>query len=411
MLTGAGRGAAGEADLRAFKLRPAFCALHAVQTHPEAAAADGYAVIADGKVPFINRGTSPSGIQVNEGLYAMVTAVLIVGHGIVRRVQQEFGDIDLWQELEHGEPGIQETVGIVPGGWAEQGENREVAFRVGGSEHIQVIAKVVAFPVGVPANVTVRLVIEAAAFTIADTFFQAIAGTGLSFPGTGINRGAVPGNGEAVKIDKALINGDIKEAGAEDLKEPACGGKILRRFNPESRKEAINRYFFDRRCFLPFPGFYRFFLRGMKGVRDVVLFREPQAVKKVIESTGSRSVADVETGKDGIKKVLLENGSPGSNGGNFESQGEQVRAEHVGGKPWKRPENGIAVLHDDINRGKIQGPKPFDGLPGGRIKRRVSVWIIFMKLVQDTFLVGGMTADVNRFQDVHLQLRVKLVLN
>lgn len=35
----------------------------------------------------------------------------------------------------------------------------------------------------------------------------------------------------------------------------------------------------------------------------------------------------------------------------------------------------------------------------------------FTKLFQNMFLVGGVSADVNRFQNVHLQSRVKLVLN
>ena len=368
MLTGTGRGAAGEADLRAFKLRPAFCALHAVQTHPEAAAADGYAVIADGKVLFINRGMSPSGIQVNEGLYVMVTAVLIVSHSIMGRVQQEFGDIDIRQELEHGEPGIQETVGVMPGGRAEHGKDRKVALRIGGSEHIQVIAKVIPLPVGVPADVTVGLVVSAAAFTIADAFLQTIADAGLSFPGAGIDRSAIPGEGKAVEVDKPLLAGDIKEAGTEDLKEPPCGGKILRRFDPEFLKEAINRHFFDRRSFLPFLRLDRFFLRGMEGIRDVVAVREPQAAKKVIESTGSRSVADVETGKDGIKIVLFEHGCPGSRGGNLNLHREHDGTEHVGREPWFRAKSGIAVLHDEVNGGKIQSPEPFDDFPGGRIK-------------------------------------------
>ena len=207
------------------------------------------------------------------------------------------------------------------------------------------------------------------------------------------------------------MDGDIKETGAEDPKEPACGGKILRRFDPEFRKEAINRHFFDRSGFLPFLRFCRFFLRGMDGIRDVAAVREPQAVKKVIESTCSRSVADGETGKDGIKIVLLEHGRPGSRGRNFELYREQVGAEHVGREPWFGAQNGIAVLHDEVNGGKIQSPEPFDDVPGGRIKRGISVWIIFTKLGQDMFLVGGMSADINRFQDVHLQSRVKLLLN
>ena len=283
-------------------------------------------------------------------------------------IQQEFSDMRLRKRTEHGKPGIQETMGVMPGGRAERREDRKVVLRVGGSEHIQAIAKVMPLPVGVPADVTVRLAIDAAAFTIVDAFLQAIAGAGLSFPCAGIDWSAIPEEGKAVEVDKPLPDRGIEEAGTEDLRESPCGGEILRRFDPEFCKEIINSYFFDRRGFLPFLRFCRLFLRGMEGIRDVVAAREPQAAKKVIESARSRNVPDCETGKDGIKTVLLEHGRPGSRGGNFEGYREQVGTEHVGREPWFRAKNGIAVLHDEVNGGKIQSPEPFDDFPGGRIK-------------------------------------------
>lgn len=45
----------------------------------------------------------------------------------------------------------------MPGSGTEERENREVVFRIGGGEHIQVITEIITLPVGIPSDITVRL--------------------------------------------------------------------------------------------------------------------------------------------------------------------------------------------------------------------------------------------------------------
>ena len=58
------------------------------------------------------------------------------------------------------------------GSRAKEREDRKVIFGIGGSEHIEIIAKVIAVPMGIPADVTVRLAIDAAAFAYKKFIFE-----------------------------------------------------------------------------------------------------------------------------------------------------------------------------------------------------------------------------------------------
>ncbi len=65
--------------------------------------------------------------------------------------------------------------------------------------------------------------------------------------------------------------------------------------------------------------------------------------------------------------------------------------------------------HQVIHGRQIQGPELLHDIPCGGIKGSEGIWIVFTKLFQNMFLVGGVSADVNRFQSVHLN-QEKLVL-
>lgn len=64
----------------------------------------------------------------------------------------------------------------MPGSGTEERENREVVFRIGGGEHIQVITEIITLPVGIPSDITVRLAVGSVASAVADAVFQAAAG-------------------------------------------------------------------------------------------------------------------------------------------------------------------------------------------------------------------------------------------
>ncbi len=69
-----------------------------------------------------------------------------------------------------------------------------------------------------------------------------------------------------------------------------------------------------------------------------------------------------------------------------------------GGSLGSGAEIGIAVLHDDVDLREVKVPEFLDDLPGGSRKGMDSIRIVFTKLCQNTVLVGGMAANVNRFQ-------------
>lgn len=160
------------------------------------------------------------------------------------RVEQELADMCFRKELQHGEVVIKKSMRVMPRSRPQERKNRKVAFRDRRREHVEVISEIVTVPVGIPTDVTVRLVVDAVAFTVTDPIFQAITGTGFPFPCCGINRGSITGDSKVTQIDQSFINGFIQELGFKDIEEPFHWDKILRRFNFKFRQEFINGHFF-----------------------------------------------------------------------------------------------------------------------------------------------------------------------
>ena len=63
----------------------------------------------------------------------------------------------------------------MPGGPLQEREHREVAVGIGGYEHVEVVAEEIAFPVGIPSPVAVRLGIMALAVAGVTPFLLAVA--------------------------------------------------------------------------------------------------------------------------------------------------------------------------------------------------------------------------------------------
>jgi hypothetical protein len=90
-------------------------------------------------------------------------------------------------------------------------KNGEIVFRVRGRKHVEVIPEIIAVPMGIPTIVTVRLMIETVTLTVMNTIFEAVTGTGLAFPCTGINRSSISGEGKVFNIDQAQRDRLVKE--------------------------------------------------------------------------------------------------------------------------------------------------------------------------------------------------------
>ncbi len=132
--------------------------------------------------------------------------------------------------------------------------------------------------------------------------------------------------------------------------------------------------------------------------REVVIIGKPEAGLEIVKSAGSRSVANRKAGEDGVEIVFLKISSPFSIGRDFELYGEENGTEHVGRKPWLWTEIRIAVLHDDVNIREVKVPEFFHDFPSGGREGVGGIRIVFTQLFQNMVLVGGMAANVNRFQ-------------
>ena len=103
----------------------------------------------------------------------------------------------------------------------QEREHREIAFRIGGSEHVEIISEIVTVSVGIPADVTVRLVINAVAFTVADPFFKAITGAGFSFPCAGINRCSITSDSKIIEVNQPPFHPSFSAFLASPLEDGA----------------------------------------------------------------------------------------------------------------------------------------------------------------------------------------------
>jgi len=82
------------------------------------------------------------------------------------------------------------------------------------------------------------------------------------------------------------------------------------------------------------------------------------------KSTDTRGIICREAAEDGVERGLPEHAAPGSDGGDFQLQGEQVGAQHAGREPWRRAKDRVAVPHDGVGLGKVKVPELHDIVPG-----------------------------------------------
>ena len=361
--------------------------------------ADGNAVRVDCKIFFINRRTATFVVQVNKGRDPMFHTVLIIRHGIVGRIDDDLLYNNIRKELFHGIPCVKETVRIMPGGRAKEREDRKVIFGIGGSEHIEIIAKVIAVPMGIPADVTVRLAIDAAAFAVVDPFLEAITSTFLPLLCGGIDGSAITGQGKVTKINESFLHGTVEEKRTEDLKDTFAGFHILRRVLFKFPEKVFDSNFADRWSFFPF--LFRlqgFFLWRMDRIREIVFPGDPKPGEEISKGSNAGSIANGETGDDGMQMVLLEVSSPFRIRDDLKLYRHKDRAEHIRRESGFRTKNRIAVLHEGIHFRKIKVPEFFHNVTGMGRERGSSIRIIFTQLRQDTVLIGGMATNIYRFQ-------------
>ena len=87
--------------------------LRTVMTHFSSRFTDGNAVFTDGEIIFIFYFNAPLYIQVDKGLDVVLTALNVIGHRIMGRIQEPLADMKIRKESFHSEPGFQKAKGVM----------------------------------------------------------------------------------------------------------------------------------------------------------------------------------------------------------------------------------------------------------------------------------------------------------
>mgnify|MGYP007003812553 CR=1 FL=1 len=150
-------------------------------------------------------------VEVDERSDFLAPAVSIDGVGIMGGIQEELFDMEFRKVGLHGEEGMQEGEHVMAGGPLQEGEHWEVAVGIGGHEHVEVVAEEIAFPVGVPSPVAVRLGIAASAAAGVTALFLTVAEALLTLLCGSADGRAVVGKGQMRGINQALADGAVQE--------------------------------------------------------------------------------------------------------------------------------------------------------------------------------------------------------
>ncbi len=147
------------------------------------------------------------GVQVDERRDVFPSAVFINGVSIMGRIQEEFFNTEFREICFHCEKGMEKGKHVMAGSPFQEREYREVTVGIGSHIHVEVVAEEIAFPVGVPSPVTVRLGVTALTVTGRRAFFFTIADTLFTLSGGSTDRGPVTGKGEVCRVDQAIVDG------------------------------------------------------------------------------------------------------------------------------------------------------------------------------------------------------------
>ena len=337
-----------------------------------------------------------SGIEVDKGRDIFPSAVFIDRISVMGGIQKEFFNAELRKICFHSEKRMQKRKHIMPGSPFQKRKYREIAVGIGGYIHVEVVAEEIAFPMGVPSPVAVRLRIMAFAAAGRTAVFPAIADPFFSLLRSSTDRSAVTGKSQMVWIDQSLLNRTIQEL---LLIKPKNKGKRIFRFEVpmlqqrEKFGRSAGRIAGSFIAFL-FP-LWRLHFRETVFRGKIVRVILPDAGKEIIKSPDTGSIPERESAEDGIKRSFPEHTAPECDGSYFQFQSKQIGTQHTGREPWFRAKNRVTLLHNGIRQGKIQIPELHDIVPGAFGKHK-GIGIKLKKIGYESILIGGMAARISR---------------
>lgn len=117
----------------------------------------------------------------------------------------------LWKVCFHSKKGMEKGKHIMPGSPFQKGKYREVTMGIGCHIHVEMVTEEIAFPVGIPAPVTVRLGVMPFAIAGSTAFFFTLADPLFPLLCSSADRSAVPRKGHMIRIDQTLRTRDREE--------------------------------------------------------------------------------------------------------------------------------------------------------------------------------------------------------
>ena len=335
-------------------------------------------------------------IQVDKRCDLFPAAVFIDSISIVGGIQKEFLNPEFRKVCFHRKKGMQKRKHVVSGSPFQKRKYGEIAVRIGCHIHVEMVTEEIAFPMGVPSPVAVRLGIMAFAVTGGTSFLLTIADPFFSLLCGGADRSTVTGKGQMHRIDQPLVDGTVQKL---LLIETENKEKRVFRFQVptfQQRKKFGSRAGRITGSLIAFLfSFGRLHFRKTIFRGKIVAVVLPDAGKEIIKSPDAGSVPERETAEDGIKGSFPEHTTPDRDGSYLQLQSKQIGTQHTGRKPWFGAKDRITLLHKGISQGKIEIPKLHDIVPGAFGKHK-GIGIKLKKIGYESILIGGMAARITR---------------
>ena len=152
-----------------------------------------------------------SGIEVDKRCNIFPSVVFINRVSVMGRIKEELFNTEFREVCFHGEKGMEKGKHVMAGSAFQKWKYREVAVGIRSHIHVEVVTEEIAFPVGVPTPVAVRLGVMALTVAGRTAFFLTIADTFFSLLGGSPDRRAIAGKSQMFRVDQSIADRKVQE--------------------------------------------------------------------------------------------------------------------------------------------------------------------------------------------------------